>query len=276
MTRWLTVKGASSALRLYHKPAFPSVALVQNLPHGRDWPKQIKEIAMTHIIRFFRLFAAATTMAALATPSLAQSYIELENIDLDEESSTNDELSAYGTCLFGDDGACDKEHASAVGLSLDDVVNCGGGGDPSLENVCNIAVRRNETAAAETESEDTSAAAPAQALKSIDIELFFDYNSAEIRSDQFTPLLSLARDIRRVGMSDRALLIVGHTDAVGSAEYNHDLSMRRARSVARALNRYAGLSERDVAVVGAGFDHLRYPDNPTHPDNRRVQIMLVE
>lgn len=231
---------------------------------------------MIHTIRLSHLMLVAMTMAALATPLVAQSYIELDNIDLDEESSTSEELSAYGTCLFGDDGACDQEHESAVGLSLEDVVNCGGGGDPSLENVCNIAVRRNEKAATDTEAEGTSAAAPAQPLKSIDIELFFDYNSAEIRSDQFTPLLSLARDIRRVGMSDRALLIVGHTDAVGSAEYNHDLSMRRARSVARALNKYAGLSERDVAVVGAGFDHLRYPDNPTHPDNRRVQIMLVE
>ena len=200
---------------------------------------------MFHLFRLVTPLATAFAMAAMILPTslAAQSYIELDTIDL-EDDAPGDDLSAYGACLFGSEDDCDAQHESAVSLSLDDVVNCAATGEPSLENVCNIAVRRNENVAAAAESEGTPVAAPAQPLRSIDIEVFFDYDSDEIRADQFAPLLSLARDIRRVGMSDSALLVVGHTDAKGSAAYNYDLSkapgaVRRtdAEAVCRSVRR---------------------------------------
>jgi len=87
-------------------------------------------------------------------------------------------------------------------------------------------------------------------------------------------------DIERVG---RALLGVdidrlrleGHTDSYGEADYNRQLSMRRARSVAQVLID-AGMREENLQVLGLGMDKP-VADNKTAAgrlENRRVSIIV--
>ncbi|MGV6840504.1 MAG: OmpA family protein [Planktomarina sp.] len=69
-------------------------------------------------------------------------------------------------------------------------------------------------------------------------------------------------------------VIVGHTDSRGSDAYNNQLSVNRARSVARVA---ASLGARVVDIQGAGETQPR-ASNATRQgmaQNRRVEIMCV-
>lgn len=113
-------------------------------------------------------------------------------------------------------------------------------------------------------------------LPSIDIEIVFDYASADLRDDQLPFLLSLANDMRGIDFSRARLVVMGHTDGVGSYAYNQQLSQQRAASVANFLSRSAGVPASRIRASGMAFDYLLHPDNPEHPGNRRVQVLLVE
>lgn len=74
-----------------------------------------------------------------------------------------------------------------------------------------------------------------------------------------------------------ALLVVGHTDATGSAEHNQELSERRANSMGRILAE-AGIDPSRVYFQGAGSGRP-IADNTTDEGrarNRRVEITEVE
>ena len=76
----------------------------------------------------------------------------------------------------------------------------------------------------------------------------FDYDSDRIRPSSFSTLNAVARAIIDRGL---AVEIVGHTDDVGSAAYNMDLSERRAKAVYRQLLA-AGAIAQTIDYAGAG------------------------
>ncbi len=68
----------------------------------------------------------------------------------------------------------------------------------------------------------------------------------------------------------------GHTDNRGTAEYNRDLSQRRARSVVRALVA-RGIAAGRLVSEGYGFDRP-VADNKTalgRAKNRRVEFTIL-
>lgn len=67
--------------------------------------------------------------------------------------------------------------------------------------------------------------------------------------------------------------IVGHTDEVGSDEYNNQLSWRRARSVAKYLIQNFGINPSFIKIIGKGKTE---PVSIEHDKNRRAVIYLVE
>jgi outer membrane protein OmpA-like peptidoglycan-associated protein len=71
------------------------------------------------------------------------------------------------------------------------------------------------------------------------------------------------------------LQIEGHTDALGSADYNLSLSKRRALAVAEYLVHRQGVDPDRLALVGKGMTEPM-TDNPFDPRNRRVQFVRVE
>lgn len=102
--------------------------------------------------------------------------------------------------------------------------------------------------------------------------LLFDFDSDDIRSDAASNLNELARNLGEY--DDSNLLIVGHTDAVGTSEYNQTLSERRARSAARYLA--AQGVTRHIATSGLGE---REPVGPNTTEggrqqNRRIEIAI--
>jgi len=127
-----------------------------------------------------------------------------------------------------------------------------------------------------TDSVPAAAAQPDEPLPSIDLQIRFDYNSATLRDDQLPQLQALLGDLRQIDFSRARLVLMGHTDNVGSRPFNLDLSQRRADSVAAFLSAAAGIPRNRVSAVGVAFDYLLYPHDPGNAENRRVQILLLE
>ncbi len=71
------------------------------------------------------------------------------------------------------------------------------------------------------------------------------------------------------------IVVVGHTDTVGSDAANDALALRRAETV-RAMLITQGLSSASIVAIGRGKRELLVPtpDNVAEPRNRRVEIVV--
>jgi outer membrane protein OmpA-like peptidoglycan-associated protein len=103
--------------------------------------------------------------------------------------------------------------------------------------------------------------------------LLFDFDSARIRPDASHNLDALASSLHKYGKSN--LMIVGHTDAIGSASYNQDLSVRRANSAAAYLES-RGVSRWRVATRGLGEEEpvASNESESGRQQNRRVEVAI--
>lgn len=102
----------------------------------------------------------------------------------------------------------------------------------------------------------------------------FDFDKSDIRPDA-RPVLDHAAEIL-AAQPNINVLIAGHTDSVGSAEYNLALSIRRAEAVYRYLiNR--GIAPERLRVEGFGKANP-VADNATEAgraQNRRVELSVL-
>jgi outer membrane protein OmpA-like peptidoglycan-associated protein len=81
--------------------------------------------------------------------------------------------------------------------------------------------------------------------------IYFDFNSSELTSESKVMLERVEKMIRRSKMDDLQVIIEGHTDNVGSEEYNKRLGERRARVVKQYL-RQKGIEEGVFVVKSLG------------------------
>lgn len=103
--------------------------------------------------------------------------------------------------------------------------------------------------------------------------LLFDFDSDQLRAESRRNLDSLAAHLSSFG--DSKLLLVGHTDSVGTDSYNMDLSRRRAQAVASYLEAH-GVSPNRVQTEGRG-ESEPIASNATdqgRQQNRRVEIAV--
>jgi outer membrane protein OmpA-like peptidoglycan-associated protein len=227
---------------------------------------QQKEEQMKNRSHVMVRFCTVSFLCLLWTPVQSQSTITLDSFDLSApvnsnvQAATPAEQEGVASCLFLPEG-CEKTSAGSRSFSLDDVVNLG------------IVNRSEVKLDADPEEAARVAATP---LPSIDLEVMFEYASDTLSGDQIGDLYALARELQNVDFSGRQLVLMGHTDGVGSAAYNRDLSLRRANSVASFLSREAGIPRYQIRTAGMGFDYLKYSSDPANSANRRVQILLVE
>jgi len=99
----------------------------------------------------------------------------------------------------------------------------------------------------------------------------FDYDSDVIRPGSQTLIESLFEGLSNDGGS--GILIVGHSSSEGQADYNRDLSQRRAQSVVRALIAL-GLDPSQISATGRGEDEPIASNNDAagRSLNRRVEV----
>jgi len=108
-----------------------------------------------------------------------------------------------------------------------------------------------------------------------DKTVHFDFNSYEILSEDTTSLNAVA-DLLTI-FFDARLLLIGHTDDVGSDEYNMDLSRMRARSVANYLNLH-GIENERIITEGRGKRQpvTREQTDAARRKNRRVEFLIYK
>ena len=103
--------------------------------------------------------------------------------------------------------------------------------------------------------------------------ILFDFDSSQLRSTARSNLQQLANNLAQYERTD--VLIIGHTDATGSDDYNQRLSERRAQSAANYLTSLGIASER-VSTRGMGeSDPVASNDTAEgRQQNRRVEVVI--
>ena len=103
--------------------------------------------------------------------------------------------------------------------------------------------------------------------------ILFPFNSTEILPDGKSNLQQLANSLEKYPNSD--ILVVGHTDSVGTDAYNLDLSQRRAQA-ASAYLQSLGVPVDRLHAVGKGESEPLQPNDTDagRAQNRRVEIAI--
>jgi outer membrane protein OmpA-like peptidoglycan-associated protein len=110
----------------------------------------------------------------------------------------------------------------------------------------------------------------------IDLEINFDYNSANISAKSLPSVQALGRALSNPDLKGSTFVVAGHTDAAGGDAYNQDLSERRADSIKHYLVDKFGIAGTDLVTVGYGKTRLKDPANPLSEVNRRVQVVNMD
>lgn len=103
--------------------------------------------------------------------------------------------------------------------------------------------------------------------------IFFDTNKADIKPESESTLEQIARLLK--DNPKMKLMVVGHTDTVGTFAFNMDLSQKRANSVVNALVNRHGSDKNRLVPVGVSFA-CPVGSNRTEvgrAKNRRVELV---
>jgi len=103
--------------------------------------------------------------------------------------------------------------------------------------------------------------------------LFYQFESDTLTKESTALVPEILKAVKALAVPE--VVVIGHTDTMGSAKANIALGMRRANSV-RDILVNAGLAPSTVEVTTHGEADLlvKTPDNTPEPRNRRVEITV--
>ena len=109
----------------------------------------------------------------------------------------------------------------------------------------------------------------------VNLTVNFTNGSADLTPDAIRTLDALGRALASKDLASYRFRIEGHTDTVGSSDYNRALSERRAEAVVDYVAKTYGVDPGRLQAVGMGEDGLLVPTPPQTPEprNRRVQVI---
>jgi outer membrane protein OmpA-like peptidoglycan-associated protein len=109
---------------------------------------------------------------------------------------------------------------------------------------------------------------------SVNLNIPFELNSSALKPQASDQLKQLELALTSESLGKDRFVVAGHTDAKGSAQYNKQLSLRRAQAVKQFLVA-KGMDPHRLDTVGFGSEKLLDPDRPEDSSNRRVEIRVI-
>jgi OmpA-OmpF porin, OOP family len=108
-----------------------------------------------------------------------------------------------------------------------------------------------------------------------DVTVTFGFDKSVLTADDKQQLDSFAGQLGSA--KSYILAVTGGTDTVGSAQYNYELSNRRADAVVQYLASKYNISPRRFYLIGIGKDQQVAPNNTREgrQQNRRVKVQLL-
>lgn len=103
--------------------------------------------------------------------------------------------------------------------------------------------------------------------------IYFDFNKADVKPESDSTLEQIGALMKQ--QAALKLLVVGHTDNVGSFSFNMDLSQRRAAAVVAALSTRFSVGKERLTPVGVSFASPVAPNKTDEgrAKNRRVELV---
>ena len=184
-----------------------------------------------------------------------------------------------GLALAGDNNVSTDQILSALqpkpltrGLSAGPQI------DPSVKarEISFVQTLRNRRTRSLSMGEREEIAEIASTKPKIDLDIQFDYNSADISASSLPAVQSLGKALSNANLKGSTFVVAGHTDAIGGEAYNQGLSERRADSIKKYLVDKFGIAGSDLVTVGYGKDKPKDPNAPMDPINRRVQVVNMD
>lgn len=202
--------------------------------------------------------------------SLATSALLLGSCSTIQNTSHQTRGAVIGTAAGGAVGAAigGKAGNTAVGAIAGAVI---GGAAGTLIG------RRMDNQAKEIENQVAGAEvikAEEGIIVKFDSGILFDFNSTALRSNARTNIAKLVETLNKE--PDTEILVIGHTDNVGTVQVNQRVSEGRAKSV-RDYAVSQGLSSARIKTEGKNFSEP-ISSNDTdagRAENRRVEIVIV-
>jgi outer membrane protein OmpA-like peptidoglycan-associated protein len=126
-------------------------------------------------------------------------------------------------------------------------------------------------------------AAPSQPVRTamaakppaVDLTVHFEFGSAEITPRAARALDELGRALVSASLAGYRFRIEGHTDTVGTPEFNKNLSDQRAYAVARYLEDRFAVGATRLETVGLGDRMLLVATPPQTPEERNRRVHVV-
>lgn len=150
-----------------------------------------------------------------------------------------------------------------------------GSGDDATIGVRTRALRPGASSQATAMPEASAPApAPAAAPAAISMQIQFAFGSDQIADSSRRSVDNLAAALASSELKGRMFTVAGHTDGVGTVDYNMRLSQRRAASVKAYLVSH-GVDASRLKTVGKGPTELLNAADPRAAENRRVEIIAT-
>ena len=167
-------------------------------------------------------------------------------------------LVAVGTAVGGDRFAVAPAGAEEV-ADQDEIVR-------------QIGPRKGVVVVADPASAEARAAVPARSGMALPA-IRFEYDSARFTPLARTQVDELGKALLQPAMLPFRFSLQGHTDSVGGAAYNRDLSVRRALAVKRHLVERMGVAGDRLIATGFGESHPLAGIPADDERNRRVEVV---
>src|ERR1700738_3253877 len=184
-----------------------------------------------------------------------------------------------GLALAGDNNvSADQIRNALQPKPLTRSLSIGPQADPAVKakEISFVQTLRNRKTRSLSLGEREEIAEIASTKPNIDLDIQFDYNSAEISTTSMPSVQALGKALSDANLKGSTFVVAGHTDAIGSEAYNQDLSERRAETIKRYLTEKFGIAGSDLVAVGYGKSRPKDPNAPMDPINRRVQVVNMD